>query len=249
MRALMVLLLLLFGGLLAYVVSERSKYDRLTDTRDLRQRATKMGEGYVAGHKDAALVIDRTWVGNNTSHQVLEPRSAMAYWQGGKLFLHGGTQSTVQTVPNIARWVGIKPEEVVLISEYTGGGFGSRIPGYIAMAIPALLSKKANAPVMMRISRDDESHIGRARTNMSGRVKVGFAKDGRITALDLFIVQDSGAYGPMGDFRSGANAASLIYQPKAMRVRAVNVLTNTPPRTQQRSPTTPRMNTLPAVAP
>ena len=40
----------------------------------------------------------------------------------------------------------------------------------------------------------------------------------------------------MGDFRSGANAASLIYQPKAMRLRAINVITNTPPRTQQRSP-------------
>ncbi len=39
-----------------------------------------------AGFKDAALVIDRTWVGQNTSHQVLEPRSAMAYWQNGKLY-------------------------------------------------------------------------------------------------------------------------------------------------------------------
>ena len=89
---------------------------------------------------------------------------------------------------------------------------------------------------MMRISRDDESHIGRARTNMSGRVKVGFAKDGRITALDLFIVQDNGAYGPMGDHRSAGLAASIIYQPVAMRWRAISVLTNTPPRSQQRSP-------------
>jgi CO/xanthine dehydrogenase Mo-binding subunit len=104
------------------------------------------------------------------------------------------------------------------------------------MAIPALLSRKANAPVMMRISREEESYIGRARTNMTGRVKMGFAKDGRITALDLYIVQDSGAYGPMGDHRSAGNAASLIYQPAAMRWRTVNVLTNTPPRTQQRSP-------------
>jgi CO/xanthine dehydrogenase Mo-binding subunit len=71
---------------------------------------------------------------------------------------------------------------------------------------------------------------------MTGRVKMGFRKDGRITALDLYIVQDSGAYGPMGDHRSAGNAASLIYQPPAMRWRTVNVLTNTPPRTQQRSP-------------
>ena len=81
------------------------------------------------------------------------------------------------------------------------------------MAIPALLSKKANAPVMMRISREGRDYIGRARTNMTGRVKIGFAKDGRITALDLFIVQDNGPYGPMGDHRSAGNAASLVYQP------------------------------------
>ena len=104
------------------------------------------------------------------------------------------------------------------------------------MAIPALLSKKASAPVMMRISREEENYIGRARTSMVGRARVGFAKDGRITALDFFIVQDNGPYGPMGDHRSAGLAASLIYQPEAMRWRAVNVLTNTPPRTQQRSP-------------
>ena len=189
-----------------------------------------------AAFKDAALVIDRTWVGNNTSHQVLEPRSAMAYWQNGKLFLHAGTQSTVQTVPNVARWVGIKPEEVVLISEYTGGGFGSRIPGYIAMAIPALLSKKANAPVMMRIAREDEHYIGRARPALHSRIKVGFDKEGRVLGVDLFVVTENGPFDQVGDGRSAGDTISLTYQPKAMRWRGVNVLTNTPPRGAQRAP-------------
>ena len=76
----------------------------------------------------------------------------------------------------VARWVGIEPTEVVLICEYTGGGFGSKGGGAVSMAIPALLSKKANAPVMMRISREEESYIGRARTNMAGRATVGFAQ-------------------------------------------------------------------------
>jgi CO/xanthine dehydrogenase Mo-binding subunit len=186
--------------------------------------------------KDAALVVDESFVVPSTGHHPMETRTAMAYWQNGKLYLHCSTQSVVRTVDAVARWVGIKPEDVVLICEYTGGGFGSKGGGAVSMAIPALLSKKVNAPVMMRISREEESYIGRARTNMVGRVKAGFAKDGRILALDFFIVQDSGPYGPMGDHRSAGNAASLIYQPAAMRWRAVNVLTNTPPRTQQRSP-------------
>jgi CO/xanthine dehydrogenase Mo-binding subunit len=189
-----------------------------------------------AGLTQADLVVDETFVVPSTGHHPLETRSAMAYWQNGKLHLHCSTQSVVRTVAAVARWVGIEPTDVVLICEYTGGGFGSKGGGAVSMAIPALLSKKANAPVMMRVSREEESYFGRARTNMAGRVKAGFAKDGRILALDLFIVQDNGPYGPMGDHRSAGNAASLIYQPAAMRWRAVNVLTNTPPRTQQRSP-------------
>jgi CO/xanthine dehydrogenase Mo-binding subunit len=189
-----------------------------------------------AGLKAAAIVVDETFVVQSTGHHPLETRSAMAYWSNGKLYLHASTQSLIRTVDSVARWVGVPASQVILISEYCGGGFGSKGGGAVSMAIPALLSKKANAPVMMRISREEESFIGRARTNMTGRVKIGFAKDGRITALDLFIVQDNGPYGPMGDHRSAGNAASLVYQPAAMRWRAVNVLTNTPPRTQQRSP-------------
>ncbi len=190
----------------------------------------------LAGFSEAALVLDETFVVQSTSHQTLETRSAMAYWQNGKLYLHGSTQSVMRNVDGLARWVGIDPSQVVFISEYTGGGFGSKGIGAISMAIPALLSKKTNAPVMMRISREEEHYIGHARTNMTGRAKVGFRADGHIMALDLFILQDTGAYGPRGDHRSAGRAVSLIYQPAAMRWRAVNVVTNTPTRLFQRSP-------------
>src|SRR3954454_5454286 len=189
-----------------------------------------------AGFKSAAIVVDETFIVQSTGHQPMESRSAMAYWQNGKLYLHGSTQSVARTIDPLASWLGIDASNIVLISEYCGGGFGSKGAGAVSMVVPALLSKKAVAPVMMRISREEEHYIGRARTGMVGRARVGFASDGRITALDLFIVEDNGAYGPMGDHRSAANAASLIWQPPAMRWRGLAVITNTPPRSQQRSP-------------
>src|SRR5437899_1750297 len=189
-----------------------------------------------AGFRRAAVIVDETFVVQSTGHQPMETRSAMAYWQNGKLFLHGSTQSVARTIDPLANWLGIDASSIVLISEYCGGGFGSKGGGAVSMVIPALLSKKAGMPVMMRISREEELYIGRARTGMVGRARAGFAKDGRITALDLFIVEDNGAYGPMGDHRSAANAASLIWQPLAMRWRGLAVITNTPPRSQQRSP-------------
>ncbi len=189
-----------------------------------------------AGFKSAALVLDETFVTPNTSHQTLEPRTAMAYWQNGKLYLHAGTQSTVQTVASIARWMRMEAKDIVFVSEYTGGGFGSKATGTINVMIPALLSKKANAPVMHRITRDEEHSIGGARPSLHGRAKVGFDKQGRITALDLFVVSDNGPYEQNGDAGQAGRIVSLLYQPAAMRWRGVAILTNTPPRRAQSQP-------------
>jgi xanthine dehydrogenase molybdenum-binding subunit len=189
-----------------------------------------------AGLKNAALVLDETFVTPNTSHQCMETRSTMAYWQNGKVYVYTGTQSTAQTVPAIARWLGIDPSEVVFISEYTGGGFGSKITGDITLVIPALLAKKTGAPVMMRISREEENYIGRGRPSLLGRMKVGFSKEGRITALDMYVMCDNGPYDMVGDAFSSGRIVSVLYQPQAMRWRAVTILTNTPPRSAQSSP-------------
>jgi xanthine dehydrogenase molybdenum-binding subunit len=188
------------------------------------------------GFKSAALVLDETFVTPDTSHQTLETRSAMAYWQNGKVYVYTGTQSTAQTVPAIARWLNIDRSKVVLISEYTGGGFGSKVTAGVSLVIPALLSKKANAPVMMRISREEETFIGRARPSLMGRMKVGFSTEGRIIALDMFVISNNGPYDAQGDVPTSGRIVSLLYQPQAMRWRGATVLTNTPPRSAQSSP-------------
>ena len=229
-------------------VGQEIKTDQVDRRERLRRRAPTgalpMGEAgdtwqygdLDAGFKSATLVLDETFMTQSSGHMPLETRSAMAYWQNGKLYLHCSTQSVAQTVETAAQWVGIKPEDVVVISEYTGGGFGSKIPGAQSMAIPALLAKKTGKPVMMRISREEELFIGRARPGLLARVKAGFRADGRLTAVDLFIVQDNGPYEKQWDHDSAASICSLAYQPEAMRFRGISVLTNTPPRTYQRSP-------------
>jgi xanthine dehydrogenase molybdenum-binding subunit len=189
-----------------------------------------------SGFSRAALVLDETFVTPDTSHQTLETRTAMAYWQNGKVYMHTGTQSTAQTVPAIARWLNIDPSKVVLISEYTGGGFGSKVTAGVSLIIPALLAKKTGTPVMMRISREEETFIGRARPSLMGRMKVGFASDGRILALDMFVLSNNGPYDAQGDAGTSGRIVSLLYQPEAMRWRGATILTNTPPRSAQSSP-------------
>ena len=185
---------------------------------------------------ESAVIFDETFVTAANSHHSMEPRSAMAYWQNGKCFLHGSSQSQSFVIPGIAQLLGIEPAQLVYIAEYCGGGFGSKGVAYTVMTVPAYLAKKVGRPVMLRISRAEEYYLGSARAGFQGRIKIGFSDSGKVTGVDLYIVQQSGPYSGFPDFDSAAGAVSLVYQPQAMRYRGIAVLTNTPPAGAQRGP-------------
>jgi xanthine dehydrogenase molybdenum-binding subunit len=65
---------------------------------------------------------------------------------------------------------------------------------------------------------------------------MGFRDDGRLSAVDLYIVQENGPNQGFADAGSAASAVTIVYTPLAMRYRGISVLTNTPPRGAQRGP-------------
>jgi CO/xanthine dehydrogenase Mo-binding subunit len=187
--------------------------------------------------KKADLVLEETFVTAGYAHNSMEPRSAMAYWQNGKCFLHGSAQSQSFMIFGLSRFIGIKPLQLVYNGAFCGGGFGSKGAPYAEMAIPAHMSKKLGGrPVLMRISREEEHYIGKGRPGFQGKVKIGFRKDGRITACDMYIVHENGPNTGFWDFRNAGSAFSIVFQPEAMRWQGISVLTNTPVRGPQRGP-------------
>jgi CO/xanthine dehydrogenase Mo-binding subunit len=132
--------------------------------------------------------------------------------------------------------LGIEQKDLVYVAEYCGGGFGSKIAAYPVLAIPGYFSKKLGRPVMLRITREEEYYVGSARVGFQGWIKAGFTADGRVSAVDLYIVQDLGPQRAGGDASSAGGAVSILYQPDAMRLRDVPVFTNTTPRGAQRGP-------------
>jgi len=166
----------------------------------------------------------------------MEPRSNMAYWEGDHLFAFVSTQSTQQTKFGLAGALDMNAENITLVGEYCGGGFGSKIAGSTVMQIPVLLSRKlGGTPVMHRITRYEENYIGRARPGFQSWLKMGFLENGKCNAIDLIIVQESGPYGA-SDLNSAAAIADLTYTPDNMRFRGVPMYTNTPPKAAQRGP-------------
>ncbi|MEO6079012.1 MAG: xanthine dehydrogenase family protein molybdopterin-binding subunit [Steroidobacteraceae bacterium] len=208
---------------------------------DKRMPAGKAAQEWTYGDVDAAFakakyVLDETFVHASNSHHSMEPRTAMAYWQNGKCIVHVSSQSQSFITPALAGLIGIPPTDLVLIAEYCGGGFGSKGGAYPLQALPALLSKKINRPVMMRISRAEEYFHGSARLGFQGQVKLGFAEDGKLLAADLYVIQENGACQSFWDFRNAADGLSILYQPEAMRWRGMPVYANSPIRSAQRGP-------------
>ena len=143
------------------------------------------GETHVVGDieqglKDADLVLEET------SFQQTTPASAAREPDGDGVLAERETLSCTARrrawrapSPRSRDGSAPSPNDVVIISEYCGGGFGSKIPGAQSMAIPALLSKKLNGrPVMMRISREEETYIGRVASRVPGRRQDG-VQEGR----------------------------------------------------------------------
>ena len=188
------------------------------------------------GFEDAELILEEPFVTTGYAHMSMEPRTAMAYWQNDKCYVYGSAQSQSFWLPGLASLLGVETKDVVLISENTGGGFGSKIGAYPMAALPGYFSKKLGRPVQLRITREQEYYIGSARVGFQGWLKMGFAANGRVTAADVFIVEDIGANATGGDGSSAGGAISMVYDPEAMRFRGLPVLTNTTPRGAQRGP-------------
>ena len=77
--------------------------------------------------------------------------------------------------------------------------------------------------------------VGPRASRISLARQVGFAKDGRITAVDMFTIVEGGPYVPGGDGNAASRYASLMFQPESMRWRGITAITNTPPRGAQSS--------------
>ena len=115
------------------------------------------------GDLEAGFVTMPQWFLRNRlvttgyAHMSMEPRSVLSYWQGGKCHVHGSTQSQSFVVPFLAQMLGIEQKDLVYVSEYCGGGFGSKIAAYPVLAIPGYFSRKLGRPVMLRITPGRES--------------------------------------------------------------------------------------------
>jgi CO/xanthine dehydrogenase Mo-binding subunit/aerobic-type carbon monoxide dehydrogenase small subunit (CoxS/CutS family) len=161
-----------------------------------------------AGFRAADQVFEGRFTTAFVHNAQMEPRSALASWDGDKLTIYTPTQGISNCRTDMARDLGIPPEKVQVVCHYMGGGFGNKNQNQDADLIAAVLARDAKAPVKLELSRKEDFIGVHGRWPTTQYYKVGVKSDGTLTAIQLR------GYSGMGPYRknSGGLAGIELYQ-------------------------------------
>jgi 4-hydroxybenzoyl-CoA reductase subunit alpha len=186
-----------------------------------------------AGFAAADLVREETYRCAEVAHAQMEPHAAMATYDAERDHL---TMYTVSQVPyythlTLARCLKMDAARIRVIKPFVGGGFGARVEVLNFEIVCGLLARAARGTVRLHLSREENFLTHRGRPQSTIRVKLGMARDGRLTACEMEMVQRGGGYGGYGIVTILYSGALLngIYDIPAVKFDGYRVYTNTPP--------------------
>jgi isoquinoline 1-oxidoreductase len=143
------------------------------------QEAGSLDEGFAA----ADDTLEATYFVPYVSNAPMEPRAAVATWDGDQLTVWAGTQRPFGIRTELAQRFGIDEASVRVIAPEIGGGFGSKSPYYVAHEA-ARLARIAGRPVRVAYTRADDMVHATVRPAALIRIRSGFTRDGRIVAWE-----------------------------------------------------------------
>jgi 4-hydroxybenzoyl-CoA reductase subunit alpha len=151
------------------------------------------------GFKKADYVREDWFRCSSQAHVCMETHGAVAsFTPEGKLTVWTSTQSHYYIQVLLAGVLGLKENDIRVISRYTGGGFGSKFELDSPQFCSSLLSMKLCKPVKIMLTREEEFMATKRRTPMFYYVRAGVKKDGTFLAKEARVFTEGGAYTAMG---------------------------------------------------
>ncbi|MGP0019540.1 MAG: molybdopterin-dependent oxidoreductase [Candidatus Sulfotelmatobacter sp.] len=150
----------------------------------------------------ADFVVEGDYETGFVEHAYIEPEAGFARRVGDHLEIQACTQSPYMDRDDLAKILGIPPENVRIIPTAVGGGFGSKLDLSVQPFV-ALAAWKLNRPVRMVYSRTESIVSTTKRHPARMRLRAGATRDGKLTALDFAADFNTGAYSSWGPTVAG----------------------------------------------
>ncbi len=148
-----------------------------------------------SGFADAEEIFEADYVVPKVQQAHIEPHVVVTYWdENDRLVIRTSTQIPFHVRRQMAPVLGLPIKRIRVIKPRIGGGFGGK-QEILVEDVAAHLTIATKRPVILEYSREEEFIASRSRHPMHIHMKTGVKKDGTITANEMRILSDTGAYG------------------------------------------------------
>ena len=180
--------------------------------------------------KNSAHVATHTFQTQFIEHMFLEPESCIAMPEGDGLMVYTQGQGVFDDRRQIAAFLGMPKEKVLVTLVTNGGAFGGKEDMSI-QAQTALLALVTGSPVKLTLSREESLRLHPKRHPIKMTYTVGCDAEGRLTAVKADMIGDKGAYASVGTkvLERAAGHCTGPYKVDNVHVVSLAVYTNNPP--------------------
>ncbi len=191
-----------------------------------------------AGFAAADVIVEERYVTAAVHQGYIEPHACVASFAAdGQAMVWSSSQGQFMIRTYCAKILGLETSNIRVIPAEIGGGFGGKTVVYLE-PLALTLSRLSGAPVKMVMSRED---VFRATGPTSGAVmyvKIGAKADGTITAADVVLKFQAGAF-PGSPVGAGSMTALACYDIPNFQVTGYDVVGNSPKVAAYRAPGAP----------
>ena len=193
------------------------------------------------GFQEAAVVVEREYETQTVHQGYIEPHVATAQWStDGRLTVWTSTQGAFAVRATTAAILRLPESMVKVIPMEIGGGFGAKGVTYLA-PVTAALAKKSGRPVKIAMSRKEVFEGSGPASATFMRVKIGATREGKITAGQVYMVYEAGAF-PGSPVGGGAITGFGSYNIENILVDGYDVVCNKQKAQSYRAPGQPQAN-------
>ncbi len=176
------------------------------------------------------IVVDERIVNQRMTAAPIEGRSGAAYWtDDGRLVHYSACQGAHPTKALLAEIYGLDPSQVRVVVPDVGGGFGAKSRTYPEELALGFYAREVRRPVRWTETRTENILAMPNGRGQVQRARLGGTRDGRITAYQLDVVQDAGAFPLIGAFLPAMTQRMTtgVYHLDNVGFTGVSVVTNT----------------------
>ncbi|MEJ7568096.1 MAG: xanthine dehydrogenase family protein molybdopterin-binding subunit [Gaiellaceae bacterium] len=169
----------------------------------------------------ADVVLEAEYRTQSVLHNSMETHQAVCHWEGETLVVHISTQYIWGVRDEIAEKLGLRPDDVRVVCEFMGGGFGAKNGAGEYSLIAAELARRTGRPVRCALTRREENLAAGNRNATIQRLRVGARSDGTVVGLGGEFVNAvgwdgwvAGTDGPMQMLYGVDNVATTLHGAK-----------------------------------